>query len=415
MKLHNLAVVDEPKPPPGEVEAKPFLWRDPDSLPARNWVYGSSLLRGSVSLLIAPGASGKTALTAGMAVSLATGRDMLGKQVWGGPKRVWLWNLEDSQDEIAKLLQASFIHWHVKPSDIADRLFVNSGLDGDSLITATDGPEGFKLNEKALAQLRLQIETKQIDVLIVDPLVSSHQVSENDNGAIDAVAKAWARVAKETQCAILLVHHSRKLSGMENTADASRGASALVNAARSVLTINRMDKIEANRFGIEDDERHRFIRVYDDKNNRAPPAGKSDWYKMVSVSLGNGPNNSEGDSLPVLVPWSAPDPFADITTNDLRRVQSVIASGNWRKDVQCEKWAGYAVAQALGLDADAKSDRAKIKQLLGTWLKNQVLKVDTKRDENRKERPFIVVGRVLDGQVAPPLKGGAAHGGAVTQ
>lgn len=414
--LHNLAAVDEgAAASSGFMAAKPFQWRDPSSIPPRKWIYGNSLLRGSVSLLVAPGASGKTALTAGMAVSLATGRSTLGKEVWGGPKRVLLWNLEDSQDEISKLLHASFIHWKVEEPDIADRLFVNSGLDGDNLVTATDGQDGFKLNEQTLADLAHLITVNNIDVLIVDPFVSSHQVSENDNGAIDAVAKAWAQVAKDTGCAVLLVHHSRKLSGMENTADASRGASALVNAARSVLTINRMDKGDAERFGIEDEDRHRFIRVYDDKNNRAPPAGKSDWFRMESVSLGNGPLNSEGDSLPVLVPWSPPDAFADVTTDDLRRVQSVVASADWRKDPQCGNWAGYAVAQALGLNGENKADRAKIKQLLSTWLKNGVLKVVSKNDDSRQKRPFIVVGRPLDATGATPLEGVAVQGGAVTQ
>lgn len=44
----------------------------------------------------------------------------------------------------------------------------------------------------------------------VDPFVSSHAVNENGNNAIDAVVKTWARIAKECNCAVDLVHHSRK-------------------------------------------------------------------------------------------------------------------------------------------------------------------------------------------------------------
>ena len=47
----------------------------------------------------------------------------------------------------------------------------------------------------------------------------------------------------------------------------------------------------------EDERRRRFFRVYDDKNNRAPPSDSSDWYQMISVDLGNGaiaPNKSGG-------------------------------------------------------------------------------------------------------------------------
>lgn len=37
--------------------------------------------------------------------------------------------------------------------------------------------------------------------------------------AIDAVVKAWARVADAANCAILLVHHTRKENGAKITAD----------------------------------------------------------------------------------------------------------------------------------------------------------------------------------------------------
>ena len=177
--LHNLAAVDEgAAASSGFMAAKPFQWRDPSSIPPRKWIYGNSLLRGSVSLLVAPGASGKTALTAGMAVALATGRNTLGKEVWGGPKRVWLWNLEDSQDEISKLLHASFIHWKVEKSDIADRLFVNSGLDGDNLVTATDGQDGFKLNEQALADLAHLITVNKVRGVTILSIPNMYEGSE---------------------------------------------------------------------------------------------------------------------------------------------------------------------------------------------------------------------------------------------
>ncbi len=51
------------------------------------------------------------------------------------------------------------------------------------------------------------------------------------------------------------------------------------------------------------EDRRRFFRAYDDKNNRTPPADKSDWYQLASVDLGNGLNGGHGDSLPVVLPW----------------------------------------------------------------------------------------------------------------
>jgi RecA-family ATPase len=93
------------------ITATPYVWRSPESIPERQWIYGRILSRGSLSMLVAPGASGKTALTAGMALAMASGRNLLGQTVWNGRKRVWLWNLEDSAEELDRLIQAGCKHW----------------------------------------------------------------------------------------------------------------------------------------------------------------------------------------------------------------------------------------------------------------------------------------------------------------
>lgn len=393
--------------------AHPFSWRDVSTIPPRPWIFGKSLLRGSVSLLIAPGGSGKTALTAGMAASLVTGRDLLGIEVFDGPKKVWLWNLEDSRDELAKLLHAAFIWWNICEEDIGDRLHINSGPDGDSLVTATDERGRVRLHQNVLDELVSEISRLGIDVLIVDPFVSSHQVSENDNGSIDAVMKAWGKLAVACNCAVLLVHHTGKLRGNENTADSARGASALVNAARSVLTINRLDQTEAAKRGIGNEERHRYFRILDDKNNRAPPAVTSEWFKMESVSLGNGPTGNLGDSMPVVVPWSRPELIAHVAFSDLVKVQAAVAAGIWHKSDQCEDWVGVAIAGALDLDLRDPATKPKLKRLLVGWLETDLLRVEDKKDRFYKLTPHIVVGRLLDAELPPPNDDKVEGGGGV--
>ena len=239
-----------------------------------------------------------------MGLALATGSDLVAKTVWGLPKRVWLWNLEDSRDELNRAVMAAVLHWRIQQHELANTMFIDSGLDGDGLILASEDQGAFRLNHEVVDAMIAALKRHQIDVVIIDPFVSSHRASENDNGAIDAIAKAWAKIAVAANCAVLLVHHSAKMKGAEISAEASRGASALANAARSVLTPNRMSPDEATRFGIEGEDRRRYFRVYDDKNNRAPPADQSDWYQLLSVSLPNGPEGADGDSLPVVVPWS---------------------------------------------------------------------------------------------------------------
>jgi RecA-family ATPase len=95
---------------------------------------------------------------------------------------------------------------------------------------------------RSTSRSRSSCVERKIDVLTIDPFVSSHEVSENDNRAIDAVVKAWGRLADECNCSINLVHHVRKGNGTEANADSARGAKALVDAARSVIVFNRMTR-----------------------------------------------------------------------------------------------------------------------------------------------------------------------------
>lgn len=388
---------------PPSIKATPYVCRDPRSMPLRPWVYGRQLLRGSLSLVVAPGATGKTALLVGTALALATGQALLDKTVWDGPKRVWLWNLEDSLDELARLIEAARLHWRISADDIGGRLFVDSALSGSELKMAVEDREGFRIIRPVIDALVAELLAREIDVLIVDPFVSSHSVSENDNGAIDAIAKEWARVGVRANCSIVLVHHTRKLGGGEATAEGARGAIALVGAARSVIALNKMTPEEAGQLGIEGEDRRRYFRAYDDKNNRTPPAEESDWYRLASVDLGNGPIGGHGDSLPVVLPWSPPDAFDGVTLDHLRRVQDKVAACDYRKDPQSPDWVGEAVASVLDLDvSDRKArDAARVKKLLRKWVENGVLVEASGKDEKRRERMFVRVGRPANDEDAP--------------
>lgn len=404
--------------PPVTIVATPYVWRDPSTIPLRPWVYGRQLLRGSVTLVVAPGATGKTALLGGTALALVTGRSLHDHQVWDRPQRVWLWNLEDSGEEVARLLQAAALHWRIGPDDIGDRLFVDSALDGAELKMAIENHQGFKICRPVVEALVEELKARAIDVLVIDPFVSSHGVNENDNGAIDAIAKEWARIAVRANCAIVLVHHSKKMAGGEVNAESSRGASALVNAARSALVLNRMTTEEANRYGIEGEAHRRYFRVYDDKPNRAPPADSSNWYQLASVSLGNGDNGSDGDSLPVVLPWSPPDAFEGVTADDLYRVHMAVDAGEWKESSQAKNWVGLAVADVLKLkaDKDAKADRAKINGLLRVWYANKALVSVERRDTGRREtKSFIEVGVWAVQGGAQLVQGWAGQGGAAVQ
>ena len=107
------------------------------------------------------------------------------------------------------------------------------------------------------------------------------------------------RLARKHECAVLIVHHTRKDGDLTNT-DAIGGASAIVNQARVALLIARMTKEEAKSFpGVLDSQLWRYFRVVDAKTNLAPPSANTQWYQLISHDLPNAepPTYRHGDGV----------------------------------------------------------------------------------------------------------------------
>ncbi|RWD55389.1 MAG: recombinase RecA [Mesorhizobium sp.] len=373
---------------PALITATEWQWIDPTTIQPRQWIYGHHYIRKYVSVTVSPGGVGKTAKGIVEALSMVTGRELLGEQVHERV-RVWLLN-EDPREELDRRIAAACKYYDIRPGEIAGRLFVNSFRDQE-FITAKQTKSETVIMAPFRHGLEAEIKRKGIDVMIVDPFVSTHAVVENDNMAIDLVIKQfWAPVIEKTGIAAELIHHSKKLGGNEVNAESARGAGSLIGAARSAIALNGMTVDEANKANVE--SRHVHFRATDAKANMAPKSEKSRWYKIESVDLANATIDRPADHVGVVTAWRWPDVMQGMTAADLLAVQKVINAGSYKDSSQARNWAGYAVAAALGLDVDDDKDKARIKQMLKSWKENGALKVETKEDENRKERPFIIVG-----------------------
>jgi len=372
---------------PAAITARPYQFLEPESLPRREWLYGWHLIRGFVSATVAPGGIGKSSLLIAELLSVLAHKPLLGARLAPRPLRVWYWNLEDPEDELQRRIQAACLHHELTAEDLGDRLHVNSR--DNRLVIARATPGGALVAEPVVDALIAEIKAREIDVLVIDPFVSCHQAPENDNSAIDAVVKAWGRVADAGNCAIDLVDHTRKMAGAEVTSDAMRGASSKVDGCRDVRVLNRMSKEQAERWGI--DNERLYFRVYSDKGNLAPPADRSDWYRLASVDLKNGPIG-ESDLVQAVERWKAPDAFDDVTVHDLFAVQKAIAADEWRADRQAKKWAGQAVIQVLELDGELPAVKKRVPQLLKVWLDSGALKCVSRSGKDRHQKKFIEVG-----------------------
>ncbi|OSQ43875.1 recombinase RecA [Marivita geojedonensis] len=362
------------------IKATPFEYRDPKLIPPRAWIYGHHLIRKNISVTVAPGGVGKSSLMIVQALELASGRALLGHFI-PRPVKVWLFNLEDERSELDRRIAAAMSHYGILPEDIADRLFVDTGREQE-LILAAQERDSVSLNKAALCSLKEQIRLRQIDVLIVDPFVSSHRVNEMDNGKIDLVAKEWVRIAEECNCVIELVHHTRKLNGVEATSDASRGASSLTAAARSSRVLQRLSMEELEKSGVRQDD-STYFSVKRDKSNLAS-AGDRETYRTVSIDLG------QGDQVGVVERWKKPDLFQGVGLDDLQRVQEAVGGLDRRYSCQASDWVGFLVAEVLGLDLP--QNKKRIKSMIEQWLSSGALVKADKRFPNGRTSPVIEVG-----------------------
>lgn len=379
------------------IKPTPYAWPSATEIPSRDFVYGQHLIRKFVSTTIAPGAVGKSSLAVAEALSMVSGLALLHGIKPLRPLNVWWWNGEDPPDELDRRVAAAARHYGIERGACPGRLFVDSGRKLE-LVVATTTNEGTVIAKPLVDALKEAIVENKIDVFVVDPFVSSHRVSENDNNAIDAVAREWASIAEACNCAIELVHHARKTNGAEVGVEDARGASAQIAAARDVRTLNRMTSDEARKAGVEN---HRsYFRVdQGDKSNMAPPAAGATWFFMKSVDLHNPTDGRPGDKVGVVTPWEWPQPLEGVTDENLHAVQVAIDGGfggqPWRYSSQAgEAWAGRAVANVLGLNVNDPRDKAKINGLLKAWIEGGAL-VKDEMVVNRKGKtvPTVKVGR----------------------
>jgi hypothetical protein len=293
-------------------------------IPPRPWVYGVKLLRGEITVIAAKGGYGKSAYMIGVSCAVASGHDFLGDKIWGGPLRVVYINSEDDTDELQRRFVAAYRHHQLKDADLANIRIRGVNTPGHQTLTIGDD-KAPRINEAGFTALVNIIALERPDILILDPLGTFCPAGMNDNGLTGQVLLRLKRLAKAYECAICLVHHTRKDADLTNT-DAIGGASAIVNQARAALLIARMTQDEAKNFvGVRPTELWRYFRILDAKTNLAPPSADGQWYQLITHPLPNGrpPLYPNGDSVQVVAKLDPQQlyvsPVGSVADNDAKR------------------------------------------------------------------------------------------------
>lgn len=393
------------------IEPSPAPWIAENLIPPRPFLFGHLLMRGKIATFTAPGGVGKSSWVATAMLSLASGKPLLGKEVWGKPKTVWGLSLEDDGVDIARSLTAAAKHHGITQQECGGRIFVDSGPDGVTICLAYDDRIGFHLNDIDYDALEAAIVSRGVDVLFIDPIVSAHSIDENDNGKVDAMIKRLAGIARRTGCAMGLIHHSRKLHGERVTADSSRGAGAMNNAARMAIVFNRMTFDQAETWGIEPWAAAQYFSVGDDKHNLTAPEA-ADWYRLESVTLNNAADPYPADSVGVVARWQPPRAMDGVLAEHVIEFQQELkrfeAAGKhyWRNIRTGKQWAGDLVGRILKFDTStATPGRKKADQILAAWQKSGLIKVEQRKNTRNineggddNEKPAVIVGHAV-GQV----------------
>ena len=207
------------------------------NIPHRKWLYGVDLVRGELTVIASPGGAGKSSLAIGMAICIATNRELLGEKIRGGSNlKAVVINGEDSTDEIRRRVYAFSLQHGLAESDLSRLTVVGaSDLWVQRISFLTTNGDKSALNQGGLDALQLALEALKPDVIVLDPLVSFCAGGNiNDNAVMSLVMRKLKEIAARYECAVLIVHHTRK-GGDAGNVEAVSGAAAITNLSRRAI------------------------------------------------------------------------------------------------------------------------------------------------------------------------------------
>lgn len=167
---------------------------------------------------------GKSILVTNLSLALAAGSSRTGFQI-PAPRRVLICQFELPTEQFA----ARLAQMRQPLGDAADtNLFIDTRAAGHLLST----PQG--LNHFLAAA-----QTAAAEVIVLDPLYSTHDQDENDTRAMAALCQTLLRLRDASKAALIVIHHLRKSVGRHEVGSAFRGSGALNAVGDSYVLLAR--------------------------------------------------------------------------------------------------------------------------------------------------------------------------------
>jgi hypothetical protein len=377
----------------------PYSGRAAPQIPRRSFAMGQHYIIGATSITASAGGVGKSTLSLLDAVSFAIGRNLLTGEILEKRRRVWVWNAEDDIDEMERRLTGICIHYNIDRADLVDWIFLDSGYDLPLDLAHGNG-KGPVMQEELINLIAERVTRRNIEIVILDPLVALHSMSEGDNpGHAKLIRTLSTKVAKPCNCAIDIDAHTRKPGTGQDTItiDDVRGAGSIIYSARSGRILHTMSLAEAEKYNIDAEDRLTYYRLERGKANMAK-RGTVCWVHMIEVPIPNCPDGAYGDTMAVPIIWTPPDAMAGVTDTVANAIAGEIAKGEYKRDARAgASWAGRLVGLRCGIDTGTKSGKDRAKVILETLIKKGALAVEIRTDKNRNAREYVVPGVLFKG------------------
>lgn len=167
---------------------------------------------------------GKSLLVANLALALASGSSRASFQV-PEARRVLICQFELPTAQFAARLSPM-------------RKPIGSAADSNLLVD-TEAAGHLLSAPRGLDHFLTAIRSAKADVVVLDPLYSTHDQDENDTRAMAALCQTLLRLRDASHAALIVVHHVRKSVGRYEIGSAFRGSSALHAVGDSYLLLVR--------------------------------------------------------------------------------------------------------------------------------------------------------------------------------
>jgi len=365
--------------------------------PKRKWLHGNDLMRGAVSMIVAPGARAKTTWLLTCALACASGRPLLGAKVYGGPLTTLYLSAEDSTNEIALRIRAAMRRHNLGDVDVAKLYVIGADQWGLPLLSPAGGAA--KIHQIGWSTLISELDRIQPDVLIIDPLINiMGGVAVNENSGAGLLMGELAALAAKRRIAVMIAHHASKGRDLKS-AESAMGAATLTNLCRIVLAIEWLDPKDAGLIGLPSWETTVF-RVVGTKQNYSRPDESDRWFRLQTVEIENQelPLYVTGDKVAVVEEFHPSSSEATFPPELIRAALRALDSADPPLSPSKSASTRYAVpeiAKAIAPHRGGRADEMGAKNVLDHLIRCNLVRVENVKLSRAGSRADTRKGLVL--------------------